>query len=1275
MDFWTRKTWHDKQAGYWIASTGGIAKSFTLDLLVDPKTRGNDKVVHAIVAAASSSGVTRAKDFLKTVGAPSDAKAYGNYQDLANDPDVDIIYVATPHSHHYQDSMLCLEAGKNVLCEKAFTVNAAQAKKLVEKAQEKKVFLMEAVWTRYFPVSIYVRDLITSGRLGHVQRVFADTSVNTEPEKTWPDGKHRMVNPDLAGGSLLDLGIYSLTWVFQTLYTTQPEGRKPPKVLGSIKKYPQTGVDEMATIVLTFPREEGDAHGIASTTLRASSDTDGKGTAGPAVRVQGDKGELQVWPPLYRPTKTRLILTDGTVEDREWPQPGVEGEGLGMFWEADEAALALTEGRKEGKFESLEESIVIMEVMDEVRKQNDLKYPDKIETTDYPAWFVMSSLSQIKFYDFADWQMQQSPRQNSVSTLDSRTEEGAGISFWDPSLSPTLSTPRTTPPSSHLKPQRSEFSNTLLFNPPIAVSFAKGSSVFKLKFARVDVRKDAAGNLRCLELSDPDKFETSLIHSFPNTRLPIPHLERPYVPTQSSTFRVSFLEEQTVQTVGTLFQAKPDYTFEKWEDCIRLQEAILSQSVLFVAGIAQAKSKGRGEECISQNLRVLRSRSGRQIILFFANSQRKEAKKYVSVPLDSIDQFDPGKKANKPVTLKLGNSTDLTTILKTPQQKSMAKGRVRRLYKTDRVREFEHEQDRVVRAQQIYATIDRQPFQWIVVLVAGIGFFLDGYTLFASNIALPMLSYVYWPTETSGRRVTYINIATLAGTLFGQVFFGILADKHGRKKMYGVELVLLIAATLGVVMCSTGVDGSMNVFAWITFWRVIVGIGVGADYPLSAVITAELAPTKHRPRMMASVFFMQPLGQIAGNIVSLIVVAASQSQGEDNLPRTVDVMWRWVIGLGVVPGVLAVAFRFAIPETPRFLLEIEDDPIKAEFDATPLFGGDGDGNSTELESAATWESIPSAASHNLDDVILPAPMMPDSSQWISTGTPPVTLNSKWQLSREDITQYFWHEGNWRTLFGTASTWLLLDFSFYGIGLSSPQFLSKTWGNLRLSSDTSHPPWQIDDTGTKSIYQQFMATSVHALVILNVGSFLGMVIMIIFASRVNRVTLQKVGFCVLAIIFVILGSIFIALPISGGPGIIAMYIIAQTAFNFGPNATTYILSAEAFPTRFRSSCHGISAGAGKLGSILVQVFSAYYKFGSSSTSHHSSKRYGTIIIVFAVVMLVGAVITHFMIPDVQEKREKGSGWTTVGRNKTLEELALGRMGARSQSIARARRVQR
>ncbi|KAK9322274.1 putative dimeric dihydrodiol dehydrogenase [Lipomyces orientalis] len=323
------------------------------------------------------------------------------YEDLVEDDNVDIVYVSTPHSHHYPNVKLCLESGKNVLCEKAFTVNAAQAKELVQLAREKNLFLMEALWTRYFPLSVYVREAITSGRVGTIMRAYADNSLDLNPEENFSK-KHRMVNPDLAGGVLLDMGIYSLTWIFQTLYTTQPlEVRKAPRVTSSVRKYGPTGVDEAATILLTFPRDTqsgGDLHGIATTSFRVASDISNNGASGPAVRIQGSEGELQVWPPIYRPTRTRLILADGTIEDKTWPQPGpgqgsnwyngyldsafAEGEGYGMFWEADEAAMALLEGRKEGQYEGLDESIIIMNVMDEVRRQNDLSYPESIEATD-----------------------------------------------------------------------------------------------------------------------------------------------------------------------------------------------------------------------------------------------------------------------------------------------------------------------------------------------------------------------------------------------------------------------------------------------------------------------------------------------------------------------------------------------------------------------------------------------------------------------------------------------------------------------------------------------------------------------------------------------------------------------------------------------------------------------------------------------------------------------------------------------------------------------------
>ena len=180
-----------------------IIAAFTKDLLIDPSSRDVSDIKHVVAAAASSSSVDRAQKFLADCKCPSDAKAYGSYAELVKDPDVDIIHVATPHSHHYQNTMLCLLAGKHVLCEKAFTTNAAQAKKLIETAKDKNLFLMEAVWTRFFPMSIKIRKMIQDGELGDVHRVIADTSFGENVEETWGT-EHRMVNMNLAGGALLD---------------------------------------------------------------------------------------------------------------------------------------------------------------------------------------------------------------------------------------------------------------------------------------------------------------------------------------------------------------------------------------------------------------------------------------------------------------------------------------------------------------------------------------------------------------------------------------------------------------------------------------------------------------------------------------------------------------------------------------------------------------------------------------------------------------------------------------------------------------------------------------------------------------------------------------------------------------------------------------------------------------------------------------------------------------------------------------------------------------
>ncbi|KAG6321946.1 D-xylose 1-dehydrogenase (NADP(+)) [Claviceps purpurea] len=381
-----------------IMATGGIAETFCKDLLTDPKVRDVHDAAHQIVAVASSTSSDRAAAFITKIDGPASAKAYGSYADLVANPNVDIVYVATPHSHHFQNAMLALKAGKHVLCEKPLTVTAGQAAKLVDMARAKKVFFMEAVWTRFFPLSIRVRELIASGEIGTVYRTMADLSLNENTDQddgklSFPDS-HRMVSKDLAGGALLDLGIYPLTWVFQTLYHLQPSSsssssspKEPPTVLAAMNKY-HTGADENTSVICQFPRTK--AIGIATASLRVGTSPHGQKTAAPAIRIQGSRGEIQVAHPAYRPTSYRVIKkdADGDGEVIECPIPVDSNRGSwgqGMFWEADECARCIRDGRAQSAGMPWEESMAMMQVMEEALRQGGIEYPELITSDDFDA--------------------------------------------------------------------------------------------------------------------------------------------------------------------------------------------------------------------------------------------------------------------------------------------------------------------------------------------------------------------------------------------------------------------------------------------------------------------------------------------------------------------------------------------------------------------------------------------------------------------------------------------------------------------------------------------------------------------------------------------------------------------------------------------------------------------------------------------------------------------------------------------------------------------------
>lgn len=183
-----------------------FATEFVKDLLIDPTTRDTHDVTHKIVAVGSSTSKEKAEQFISKMGIPADmdCKAHGSYEELVQQDNVDAVYIGTPHSHHFSNAMLALRAGKHVLCEKSLTVNVNQARVLFQEAAKQKLFLMEAVWTKLFPICREIRQLIRKREIGTVLRVFADTSLGKpEFEKDW-DPSNRMINPKLAGGVLLD---------------------------------------------------------------------------------------------------------------------------------------------------------------------------------------------------------------------------------------------------------------------------------------------------------------------------------------------------------------------------------------------------------------------------------------------------------------------------------------------------------------------------------------------------------------------------------------------------------------------------------------------------------------------------------------------------------------------------------------------------------------------------------------------------------------------------------------------------------------------------------------------------------------------------------------------------------------------------------------------------------------------------------------------------------------------------------------------------------------
>ncbi|KAG9306025.1 hypothetical protein G9A89_002022 [Geosiphon pyriformis] len=472
------------------------------------------------------------------------------------------------------------------------------------------------------------------------------------------------------------------------------------------------------------------------------------------------------------------------------------------------------------------------------------------------------------------------------------------------------------------------------------------------------------------------------------------------------------------------------------------------------------------------------------------------------------------------------------------------------------------------------AEMNNENFGWFHIrtsLIAGIGFFTDAYDLFAINIVSAMLGYIYFADKDN---VVPNNIdlglksSAAIGTFIGQLLFGFLADHFGRKRIYGVELILIIIATIGSALAAESF--AIRIYGTLIFWRFILGLGVGGDYPLSAVITSEYATTARRGAMMASVFAMQGFGILAGTIVSVVSLAIYK----DDIRRDamyIDYCWRLIIGLGIIPAIIALYFRLTISETPRYVMDVKGIVKQAEHERNP-----------------------------------------DVS--VRPGEPP-------KSGFKEFCEYFGKWRNGKVLVGTTVAWFCVDIAYYGLGLNNAIILNA-----------------IGYSGGSNAYETLQRIALGNLIITVMGTVPGYWFTVFLIDSWGRKRIQILGFSILTLLFLILGFLYNIIISSSTVLFIILFTLSQFFQNFGPNTTTFIIPGEVFPTRYRSTCHGISAASGKLGAIVSQIgFSQLKDIGGPNEFMPH------LLQLFAFFMLLGLLVTTF-IPE------------TKGRS--LEELSNG-----------------
>ncbi|KAK3653410.1 hypothetical protein LTR56_004614 [Elasticomyces elasticus] len=344
-----------------IIATGMICEWFVTDVL---KPDWPEKKANHTIQAIGSSSLEKCQKFAEKYVTPAKPAVqptlYGSYQEVYDDANVDCIYIGTPHGFHKKNCLDAIKAGKNVLCEKAFALNAKEAEEVFAAAREKGVFVMEAMWTRFFPLMKTLQKMLhEEKKLGTIYRTFSDFGLDFDIPNLPDDSRYK--DPTLGAGSLLDIGIYTLTWGLTTLSDKVGDEAEDPEVVST--QSIAHGVDLSSQVLLHY-RSTG-RQGICTSTTNEPQYK-------PFTRIEGSKGRILVdaeAPSL--PTRFTFYPKDGGKEEVY----NFESPGRGFYWEADAVALDLQAGRKQNATMPWAETMRVMRIMDGVRQRGGARFP------------------------------------------------------------------------------------------------------------------------------------------------------------------------------------------------------------------------------------------------------------------------------------------------------------------------------------------------------------------------------------------------------------------------------------------------------------------------------------------------------------------------------------------------------------------------------------------------------------------------------------------------------------------------------------------------------------------------------------------------------------------------------------------------------------------------------------------------------------------------------------------------------------------------------------